>query len=153
VRSRKPLGLVLLDIDHFRAFNDHYGELDGDTCLRTVAQAVQAVPRRTGDVVARYEGAQITVLLPLADAAGALRVATLIFEAIRALGLPNAAVASAQLSCSFGAAAFVGLDDLYNPLELTRRASQALAEAKAAGGNRVCSFRVSGFMDALAERA
>jgi diguanylate cyclase (GGDEF)-like protein/PAS domain S-box-containing protein len=152
VRSRKPLGMVLLDIDHFRRFNAHYGELDGDACLRAVAQAVQAMPRRTGDVVARYNGAEIAVLLPLADAAGALRVATQIFEAIRVLGLPNAGHASKLLSVSYGAAAFAGMDDLYNPMELVRRASRALADAKAAGGNRVCSFQAAGLLEALPQR-
>lgn len=150
VRSRKPLGLVLVKIDHFRAFNAHYGRFEGDACLRAVAQAVQAMPRRTGDVVARYEGAVLAVLLPLADPGGAMRVGTLIAEAVRALGLPNAGHGSGQLTVSCGAAAFVGMDDLYNPLELTRRASKALADARAAGGNLVCVNHVSAFTEALA---
>ena len=150
VRSRKPLGMVLVDIDHFPAFNAHYGELEGDACLRRVAQAVQALPRRTGDLVARYEGARIAVLLPLADAAGAQRVAAQIFEAIRALGLPNAGHESGMLSVSCGAAAFVGMDDLYNPQELLRRAERALAAATAAGGCRVEGFHALEFMAALA---
>jgi diguanylate cyclase (GGDEF)-like protein len=152
VRSRKPLGLVLIDIDYFFEFNDHYGELEGDACLRQVAQAIQAVPRRTGDVVARYAGAEIAVLLPLADAAGAATVARSIAEAIRVLGLPNAGAPSGLLTVSCGAAAFVGMDDLYNPLELTRRASRALADAKAAGGNRVSGFNATEFLEALAQR-
>jgi diguanylate cyclase (GGDEF)-like protein len=148
VRSRKPLGLVLVEIDQFDSFCAHYGALEGDACLRAVAQAVQAVPRRTGDVVARHEGTRIAVLLPLADAAGARRVAAQILEAIRALALSHAgAVASPHagqgeriLSVSCGAAAFVGMEDLYNPLELTRRANHALGEAKAAGGGRVAGY-------------
>ncbi len=141
VRSRKPLGMVLLEIDHFRAFTAYYGLLDADACLRMVAQAVQAVPRRTGDVVARYGDTEIAVLLPLADAAGAQRVAMQILEAVRALGLPNAGHESGALTVSCGAAAFVGMDDLYNPLELTRRAARALADAKDSGGNRICGYR------------
>lgn len=153
VRSRKPLGLVLVDIDHFRAFNAHYGELDGDACLRVISQAVQAIPRRTGDVVARYQAAEIAVLLPLADAAGAVRVGTQILESIRALGLPNAGHPGGLLSVSCGAAAFSGPDDLYNPLELTRRASRALADAKQAGGDRVCGFMATEFMASLSQPA
>jgi diguanylate cyclase (GGDEF)-like protein/PAS domain S-box-containing protein len=152
VRSRKPLGLVLIEIDYFYEFNEHYGELEGDACLRQVAQAIQAVPRRTGDVVARYAGAEIAVLLPLADAAGAATVARSIAEAVRVLGLPNAGAPTGHLTISCGAAAFVGMDDLYNPLELSRRASRALADAKAAGGNRVSGFNATEFLEALAQR-
>jgi diguanylate cyclase (GGDEF)-like protein len=152
VRSRKPLGLVLVDIDHFRALNAHYGKFEGDAALRAVAQAVQAVPRRTGDVVARFDGAQIAVLLPLADAAGARRVGAQILEVIRAMGLPNAGHISGLLSVSVGAAAFVGMDDLYNPLELTRRGVRALGEAKAAGGNRVQAYEAAEYLEVLTQR-
>jgi diguanylate cyclase (GGDEF)-like protein len=148
VRSRKPLGMVLLEIDQWRALTAHYGNMEADACLRTVAHAVQAVPRRTGDVVARYGAAEIAILLPLADAAGAVRVAGFVAEALRALGLPNAAHESGLLTVSIGAAAFVGMDDLYNPLELTRRATSALVEAKANGGNQVRSYHVAEFLDA-----
>ncbi|GLR68033.1 hypothetical protein GCM10010909_27140 [Acidocella aquatica] len=152
VRSRKPLGMVLLEIDHFRAFAAYYGALDADACLRAVAQAVQAVPRRTGDVVARYGDTEIAVLLPLADSAGAQRVATQILEAVRALALPNAGHETGGLTASCGAAAFVGMDDLYNPLELTRRAARALADAKEAGGNRASGYREVELLSVLAAR-
>ena len=149
VRSRKPLGMVLLEIDHWRAFTAHYGNMEADACLRTVAHAVQGVPRRTGDVVARYGTAEIAVLLPLADAAGAVRVAGFVAEALRALGLPHAGHESGLLTFSIGAAAVVGMDDLYNPLELTRRATSALVEAKANGGNQVRSYHVAEFHDTV----
>jgi diguanylate cyclase (GGDEF)-like protein len=153
VRSRKPLGLVLLEIDHFPEFGAFYGVLEADACLRAVAQAVQAVPRRTGDVVARYGATEIAVLLPLADSAGAQRVAAQILEAVRALALPNAGHGAGVLTASCGAAAFVGMDDLYNPLELTRRAARALVDAKEAGGNRVCGHLEVELLGALAARA
>jgi diguanylate cyclase (GGDEF)-like protein len=152
VRSRKPLGMVLLEIDNFRGFIAHYGVMEGDACLRRVAQAVQAMPHRTGDVVARYGGNEIAVLLPLADAAGAFRVGTLVAEAIRALGLPHAGHEGGALTVSIGAAAFVGMDDLYNPLELTRRAERALADAKAAGGNLVRGYQAAELLETLAQR-
>ncbi len=152
VRSRKPLGMVLLEIDHFSNYGAHYGTLEADACLRAVAQAVQAVPRRTGDVVARYGATEIAVLLPLADTAGAQRVATQILEAVRALGLPHAGHEAGILSAACGAAAFAGVDDLYNPLELTRRAARALAEAKEMGGNRACGYREVELLGILAAR-
>ena len=153
VRSRKPLGLVLLEIDRFAEFREVYGALKADECLRQVAQAVQAIPRRTGDVVARFGNLQIAVLLPLADAQGAMRVAQAITGAIRALGLAHDGASLGQITVSCGAAAFVGMDDLYNPLELTRRATRALADAIAMGGDRVRSFNTTQFLEALAGRA
>lgn len=152
VRSRKPFGLVLLEIDHFPTYREHYGVMEGYACLRRVAQAVQAMPRRTGDVVARYSDGEIAVLLPLADAAGAFRVASQIADVIRALAMPHAALEAGCVSVSCGAAAFSGIDDLYNPLELTRRAAAALADAAATGGNRVCAYTVEAFVDSPVPR-
>ena len=152
VRSRKPLGLVILEIDQFHQYAMHYGGRQADICLRTVAQAVQALPRRTGDIVARYGENEVAVLLPLADADGALRVAGQIADAVRALGLPDAGRDEGLLTISCGAAAFIGMDDLYNPLELTRRAAAALADARLYGGDRVCAYRDLAFTDALAPR-
>ena len=151
VRSRKPLGLVLIEIDQFFQYGSHYGARQADICLRGVAQAVREVPRRTGDIVARFSESEIAVLLPLADAAGALRVANKIMEAVRALGLADAGRESGMLTVSAGAAAF-GMDDLYNPLELTRRASRALADARLYGGDRGCGYREPEFAEALAGR-
>jgi diguanylate cyclase (GGDEF)-like protein len=151
VRSKKPLGLVLIEIDQFYQYGTHYGARQADICLRDVAQAVQAVPRRTGDIVARFGETEIAVLLPLADAAGAVRVAAQIIEAIRALGLTDAGRDNGMLTASGGAAAFT-MDDLYNPLELTRRAERALADARLYGGDRVCGYREPEFAEALANR-
>ncbi len=143
VRSRKPLGIALLEIDHFHAYAEHYGPLERNACLRAVAQAIQAMPRRTGDVVARYGNAGIAVLLPLADAAGAECVANMLAETVRGLGLNHVMRDSGSLTVSIGAAAFVGMDDLYNPAELTRRAERALSDAQAAGGNQVRGFQAA----------
>ena len=152
VRSKRPLGLVLIEIDQFYQYATHYGARQADICLRNVAQAVQGVPRRTGDIVARYGETDIAVLLPLADANGALRVATQIAEAVRALGLTDAGRENGMLTVSCGAAAFT-MDDLYNPAELTRRATRALADARLYGGDRVCGYREPEFAEALASRA
>lgn len=148
VRSKKPLGLVLIEIDQFHQYSTHYGARQADICLRNVAQTVQSVPRRTGDIVARYGETEIAVLLPLADAAGALRVAAQIMEAVRALGITDAGRDDGMLTISAGAAAFT-MDDLYNPLELTRRATRALADARLYGGDRACGYREPEFAEAL----
>jgi len=151
VRSKKPLGLVLIEIDQFYQYGTHYGVRQAEICLRDVAQAVQSVPRRTGDIVARYGETEIAVLLPLADGAGAQRVATQIREAIHALGLADAGRDSGMLTVSCGAAA-ITMDDLYNPMELSRRAIRALADAQLYGGDRVCAYREPEFSGTLVSR-
>jgi diguanylate cyclase (GGDEF)-like protein len=141
IRSRKALGLLLLEIDQFGRYANRYGPRAAEHALREVAHAVGTLPRRTGDLVAYHADAQIAVLLPLADECGAMRVATQMMEAVRALGLPDDGRENGALTVSCGVAAFVGLDDLYNPAELTRKAARALADARLFGGDRVCGFR------------
>ncbi|MDD2795231.1 diguanylate cyclase [Acidocella sp.] len=143
VRSGLPLGLALIDIDNFRAYNAAYGSIAGDACLRRVAQAVKSIPRRTGDVVARHRGGQIAVLLPLADDKGAERVATVLLEAVRALQILHEGVDCGFLTVSCGVAAFTSLADVNNPQELVRRAGQARDKAKTEGRNRVVKFDLS----------
>jgi diguanylate cyclase (GGDEF)-like protein len=142
VRSSLPLGLVMIDLDHFKAYNEHYGQAAGDACLRRVGQAIRGVPRRTGDVVARFNGDEIAVLLPLADNKGAARVAEIILEAVQSLKIPHQGSETGYLSISCGAAAFTGLADLNNPLDLVRRADQALYKAKSDGRDRVVKFEL-----------
>ncbi|MCB5944877.1 diguanylate cyclase [Acidocella sp. KAb 2-4] len=149
VRSHKPLGLVLIEIDQFARYAARHGRKAADARLRRVAEAVSAVPRRTGDIVARYGKTEIAVLLPLADAPGAECVARQIAEAVRALALSDDGREGGMLTLSCGAAAFAGPDDLYNPLELTRRAGKALADARLFGGDQVVRYRE----DALAGEA
>jgi diguanylate cyclase (GGDEF)-like protein/PAS domain S-box-containing protein len=141
MRAKQPLGLVLIEIDDFASYATHHGEMEADACLRQVALAVHALPRRAGDVVARYAAAQIAVLLPLADTAGALRVARSLGEAVRALCLAHGASARGTVTISCGAAC-ITVDDLYNPLELSRRAAEALAMARDAGGDRAQPHRL-----------
>jgi diguanylate cyclase (GGDEF)-like protein len=143
VRSTLPLGLVMIDLDHFQTFNEHYGQSAGDACLRRVAQAIKNVPRRTGDLVARYSPKEIVVLLPLADDNGAARVATVIREAVSALHITHMGSETGYLTVSCGTCSFTSLQDLSNPLELVRRADQALYKAKSDGRDRVVRYDAS----------
>ena len=141
LRSDTPLGLVLVDMDHFRSYNEQYGKAAGDAVLRRVAQVVKSVPRRAGDVVARYSGEQIAILLPLADHAGALRVAEIILDKVRALRIQHPGGEGARLTVSCGATSFTGLQDLSNPLDLVRQADQAVYRAKMDGRDRALGYR------------
>lgn len=91
VRGGTPLAVLMIDVDHFKRFNDHYGHPAGDQCLKRVAAALQAHVGRAGELVGRYGGEEFAVLLPLCDAAAALDRAQRMCEAVRELRIPHAA--------------------------------------------------------------
>src|SRR5579859_4005198 len=88
-RGRAPLALVLLDVDNFKAFNDHYGHAAGDDCLREVAATIAMLVRRPGDLCARYGGEEFAAILPHTDLTGARTLAERIREAVLALEIPH----------------------------------------------------------------
>ena len=139
VRDDNELSLILLDVDHFKRFNDRYGHHAGDACLRDVARAIQNVVRRPGDLAARYGGEEIAVILPRTPAPGAAKVAEALRLAVQDLGLPHADSAFGVLTISLGAAtatATVG-QTIPMPDGLLIGADGALYRAKHKGRNRV----------------
>lgn len=90
-RSHQPLALLMIDVDRFKAFNDHYGHMAGDRCLQGVAQALLTTMGRAGDMVARYGGEEFAVLLPGANEDQACAVADRLRQAVRALRIDHAA--------------------------------------------------------------
>ena len=74
-RISTPVSVILLDIDHFKEFNDSYGNPAGDTCLKQLAKSFSDYLRRPGDIISRYEGEQFAAILPGTDAKGALKIA------------------------------------------------------------------------------
>ncbi len=138
-RQELPLGLVLLDVDHFKAYNDTYGHLAGDECLRRVGRAIQGAISRPGDHVARYGGEEIAALLPATDLAGAVRMADRMREAVIGLGLRHIRTDYGVTTVSAGASAFLPMGVGGNPLDLINAADRALYQAKAEGRNRVCA--------------
>ena len=83
MRHKTPLSLLMIDVDYFKRFNDSYGHVAGDQCLRAVAQAIAGRARRAGELAARYGGEEFAVLLPQCDIAAASRLAALICETVR----------------------------------------------------------------------
>ena len=136
-RARSSLAVLLLDIDHFKQYNDVYGHHAGDDALRRIADAlVQTVTRRREDVAARYGGEEFVVLLPDTELAGARRVAHAILLTVEALVIAHGGVPSKRLSVSIGVASLVP-EHAGEGGELIRRASNALYVAKTMGRNRV----------------
>jgi diguanylate cyclase (GGDEF)-like protein len=150
LRHRTPLCLILIDVDFFKRFNDTYGHVAGDQCLRAVAQALAGNARRAGEMAARYGGEEFAVLLPHTDLDDAHRLAQRICEAVRQLGIPHrqSEVAShVTISAGVASALLVLAGELpveaehASPTLLVKAADQALYGAKAAGRNQVISTR------------
>lgn len=134
-RARTPLSLIMLDVDVFKHFNDHYGHLAGDKCLQTLALTLaQTGGRRDGDLVARFGGEEFVALLPASDAPTALEVARKIQHAMQSLALPHYGAPFGIVTVSFGVATVVPERD-QAPEELVRRADRAMYQAKQSGRN------------------
>lgn len=138
-RDSAPLSVIMVDIDHFKAFNDHYGHLAGDDCLKRVAVALRDAVQRPGDCLARYGGEEFVALLAGTNAAGAWSVAESMRTAVASLALEHAkSSASTRVSVSVGAATIVP-HATSTPALLLAAADEALYESKHQGRNRTCA--------------
>jgi diguanylate cyclase (GGDEF)-like protein len=138
-RSATPVSLILLDVDFFKKYNDGYGHVAGDLCLRMVAQAVAGGVARAEDLAARYGGEEFAVILPGTDGAGALCVAENIRQAVAALAVPHAASPAGVVTISLGVAtAHPDKAVMPDKLALIRHADERLYQAKSAGRDRAC---------------
>lgn len=136
MRSGQALGLIMLDVDHFKAFNDRYGHLAGDDCLRGIARVITEQCRRAGDQPARYGGEEFVILVAEDDAAGALNLAERVRAAIQALGMPHEDSSHAVVTVSLGVAVTQPVLGEASQT-LISRADEALYRAKHAGRNRI----------------
>jgi diguanylate cyclase (GGDEF)-like protein len=134
-RDKTELGLIMIDVDRFKKFNDLYGHLGGDDCLRCVGAAIGAAVLRPGDLAARYGGEEFAVLLPDTDEAGAAITAERIREAILGLGIPHTANLNGVVTISAGVASLNCAD--IEADRLIEAADQALYRAKDQGRNAV----------------
>jgi diguanylate cyclase (GGDEF)-like protein len=135
-RGRSPLSLLMIDVDHFKRFNDNYGHLAGDACLRKIATAIRSIPCRPADLVARYGGEEFAILLPGSSAAGAHAIADLARHAVSDLAVPHLLSPSERVTISVGLASLVP-PRAGEATELIAAADRALYEAKHNGRNRV----------------
>jgi diguanylate cyclase (GGDEF)-like protein len=137
-RSRSSLGLILVDVDHFKLFNDHYGHQAGDDCLRAVARALRHTLWRPGDAVARYGGEEFACILPDTDLEGALMVAQRMADAVRALGLAHESSSTDRVVTISAGVSVLSPGPGGTPGELVALADEQLYKAKAGGRAQVC---------------
>lgn len=136
--GQKTLSLILIDVDYFKNYNDHYGHQAGDECLRQIAQAISAVPIRSSDLVARYGGEEFLVALVGSTDTRVYQVVEQIMAEVQELRLPHAqSLVSSWVTISMGVTTVRA--DAETTLEWAiARADQALYQAKQQGRNRYC---------------
>lgn len=139
MRSDTPLSLFMIDIDHFKPYNDHYGHQIGDACLIRIAELIRKCMRRPGDMVARYGGEEFVCVLPDTPQEGAIPIAKAIMRSVQHAGIEHpASPLTEYLTLSIGiAVAYPSAAD--NPMTLIDKADACLYKAKALGRNRIVS--------------
>lgn len=136
-REKTPLSLILMDIDHFKKYNDHYGHIEGDACLKRVAKVIAKSVKRPGDLVARYGGEEFVVLLPSTPAEGAKIIAEHIRAGIEAQNiLHTASPTSPHVTASLGVVTVVP-ERVKDASLFVKAADEALYLAKENGRNQV----------------
>lgn len=141
-RHGSPLTLLLCDVDHFKAYNDHLGHVEGDACLRRIATVLKGCCLRATDGAARYGGEEFALILPDLPRAGAMTFARGLLRTIESLALPHpASSAAAHVTLSGGITTCVP-DDSTTAEGLVMRADNALYAAKARGRRRLFSFEM-----------
>lgn len=136
-REGKPLAFALVDVDFFKGYNDAYGHQRGDQALIEVAKAMRAEVSREGDLVARYGGEEMAIVLPDLSAEQALAMAEQVREAVQHLGIEHRQSAYDQITVSIGVVAGVPGVDFSDAETMVAAADQALYAAKGGGRNRV----------------
>lgn len=141
MRDRSCLSLILIDVDFFKEFNDQYGHLAGDDCLRQVAQILKEVVQRPGDLAARYGGDEFACILPETDSAGAVALAARISERMETKNIPHfSSPVADHVTLSFGVATTIP-EARQAPSDLIRLADRLLYSAKESGRDQVRSWQ------------
>lgn len=135
-RMNKPLALVMIDVDHFKLFNDKYGHQAGDECLRKVAGQVGKVAPRATDLAARYGGEEFVLVLGETDTDGAKWIANRLRQQVSELNIPHYATESRHVTISCGVASVVPEASLTLEV-LLKSADYALYQAKKSGRDQV----------------
>ena len=137
LRTARPLSLIMIDIDYFKAYNDSLGHTAGDECIKAIAHALDSAMRRPGDLVARYGGEEFTAVLPDTESQGADAVARTMMVTVETMGIqhPDSAISDhVTISCGIAVARPVSR---LSPEDLLDEADKMLYQAKRKGRNRI----------------
>lgn len=132
-RLQQPIAILIIDIDHFKKYNDHLGHLAGDDALKLVAQRLKQTSKRPADLVARYGGEEFICVLPNTDTRGATHLAEQMLIGIRDLAIDHPTSPLGKITISIGVAATTDYK-----VNLIQRADEQLYLAKKNGGNQYC---------------
>lgn len=136
------LTLLMIDIDNFKSFNDAYGHVKGDECLKLIAQAIMSVQRRDTDTLGRYGGEEFALVLPDTDRQGGLTIAKRALEKVRNLQIPHTGNSpNTVVTVSIGLAVFDATTQIQNKQDLEnliKEADEQLYRAKHNGRNQIC---------------
>ena len=139
-RSGEPLSLLIIDVDHFKAYNDTYGHPAGDNCLRTIGNLLRISLRRPSDLAARYGGEEFAAILPDTPEEGAMQLAEKLRKSILGLGMEHSGTKLGAVSVSVGVATMAPGRPVARHEELMASADTALYAAKSGGRNRtICA--------------
>jgi diguanylate cyclase (GGDEF)-like protein len=142
VRMKIPLSLAMIDIDYFKKYNDEYGHLSGDECLKTVAQTIKVEVQRESDFLARYGGEEFVILFPNTNMDGAKTVCERIMKSIDSINIPHCtSPIGSKLTLSIGIASITDFEG-YDHMDLLKKADEALYSAKEKGRNRLDCIKV-----------
>lgn len=135
-RNQQPFSILMIDIDQFKKYNDHYGHLEGDVCLQKISWALQGTLCRAGDLLARYGGEEFIAILPQTDARGASELAAAFHSSVEELALPHhKSTVSPFVTVSIGIASVIPNQKLSSS-QVIAMADKALYRAKQSGRNQ-----------------
>jgi diguanylate cyclase (GGDEF)-like protein len=133
---KRPVALMMIDVDHFKLFNDNYGHLEGDQCLRVIAETLSAATSQSGDLAARYGGEEFVLLLPDTNLAAALEIAGRLRHTVAALAIAHRFAPCGHVTVSIGVASLTPTV-ASDPQALIEAADSGLYAAKRKGRNTV----------------
>jgi diguanylate cyclase (GGDEF)-like protein len=144
LRTKRPISLLMVDIDYFKKFNDAYGHLAGDDCLRTIGLILANIANRATDLPARYGGEEFAVILPETDMQGAFAISELIHGQVAQREIPHKTSDISQyLTVSIGLATLREVTSIKSSIDLIKMADEQLYKAKHEGRNRTTGIEVT----------
>ncbi len=138
-RAGQPLAVLMVDVDWFKKYNDHYGHPAGDECLKQIAHALSETASRSGDLAARYGGEEFAVIAPATSGPEALHLAQRMILTLQSLALPHALSEFGQVTISIGVSSLIP-SPANSPQHLTKSADLALYRAKSLGRNQAAGL-------------